>query len=537
MTTKSRLTTTLALALSPLLLAALAPPQDKQANPALPQTAPDPRPQSAIPLPAYHAKIKQEFQTSDRCVACHNGLKTSTGEDVSIGIDWQASAMANSARDPYWQASIRREAIDHPQATAEIEDDCSTCHMPVLHFTNRDAGRKTEVFKHFPLQTPPKGSRAAADGVSCAVCHQAEPDNLGTPDSLNGNLKFAKLLSTMPRPEYGPFVVDTGHQSIMEASTGGFLPKQGDQLRDPSLCGTCHTLTTKALAPDGTVIAHFPEQRPFQEWQHSQYSAKDTAAYQTCQQCHMPEVKEAAPVTALYGPLREGMHRHVFVGGNFVLTGMLQDHRDDLATVAQPDELRAEVDRTRKFLETQAARVEILHPASTANGIRFDVHAENLTGHKLPTAYPSRRVWLHVTVRDANNRIVFESGHLNADGSITGNANDTDPLRYEPHFTEITNPDQVEIYEPILGDQHGKVTPACSTPSPTSRTTASSPPALTNPPPPKKSASTATPPKTPPSTTTAAPSATTSPHPTPTALCTSPSSSSTSPSATAGPTT
>src|SRR5690349_24376959 len=73
-----------------------------------------------------------KFQTSDRCLACHNGLTTAGGKDVSIGLDWRASMMANSARDPYWQASVRREAIDHPESKAAIEDECSGCHMPVV---------------------------------------------------------------------------------------------------------------------------------------------------------------------------------------------------------------------------------------------------------------------------------------------------------------------------------------------------------------------------------------------------------------------
>ncbi|HEX6493876.1 MAG TPA: hypothetical protein VF018_00240, partial [Acidobacteriaceae bacterium] len=76
-----------------------------------------------------------EFRTSDRCVACHNGLKTKAGEDISIGFAWRASVMANSSRDPYWQSSVRRESIDHPGSQAAIEDDCSTCHMPLTHFT------------------------------------------------------------------------------------------------------------------------------------------------------------------------------------------------------------------------------------------------------------------------------------------------------------------------------------------------------------------------------------------------------------------
>ena len=50
-----------------------------------------------------------DFRTSSRCITCHNNLKTAKGEDVSIGMEWRAGIMANSARDPYWQGSVRRE--------------------------------------------------------------------------------------------------------------------------------------------------------------------------------------------------------------------------------------------------------------------------------------------------------------------------------------------------------------------------------------------------------------------------------------------
>ena len=95
---------------------------------------------------------------------------------------------------------------------------------------------------------------------------------------------------------------------------------------------------------------------------------------------------------------------------------------------------------------------------ATPNGLAVDVHVQNLGGHKLPTAYPSRRAWLHFAVRDGNGLVVFESGALNPDGSIAGNDSDEDPLKFEPHYREITSSQQVEIYEPILKDSDGKVT-------------------------------------------------------------------------------
>src|SRR5438445_7565087 len=236
----------------------------------------------------------------------------------------------------------------------------------------------------------------------------------------------------------------------MHSSTATYFPTRGDHMRDAGLCGSCHTLYTAALGPKGEKLAKFPEQMPFQEWQHSDYAPK-----QTCQDCHMPVVNEAVAVTALYGQPREGTHRHVFVGSNFVMEGMLQDHRDELATEALPEEIDAAMKRTAEFLKTQAAKVTITRVDATPNRLAVDVHVENLGGHKLPTAYPSRRAWLHFVVRDGGGRPVFESGAIKADGSIQGNDNDADATKLEPHYMEIRRADEVQIYESVLGDPNG----------------------------------------------------------------------------------
>jgi hypothetical protein len=404
-------------------------------------------------IAASHPDPHDDFHTADRCVACHNGLKTPQGEDISIGLQWRASVMANSSRDPYWQASIRRESIDHPDASVDAQDECSTCHMPAQHLIDKAAGKKTEVFARFPLLRKHERDAFAEDGVTCSVCHQIERKGLGTPQTFNGNVEVAGVGNQNHREEYGPFLPDAGHKAVMQSSTKGFVPQQAIHIRDSALCGSCHTLITTVRGPGGKAMGQFPEQMPYQEWQHSDYNKK-----QSCQSCHMPQVSEAVPVTALYGPNRVGMHRHVFIGGNFLLQGLLNEHREELDVAAQPEELQAAVNRTSEFLRTQSAKVELLDIRKMADGLSFVVKAENLTGHKLPTAYPSRRAWLHVTVKDGAGRTVFESGALNPDGSIVGNDNDADPLKFEPYYSEITSPEQVEIFEPILGDSQGHVT-------------------------------------------------------------------------------
>jgi hypothetical protein len=394
-----------------------------------------------------------QFLTSDRCVACHNGLATPSGTDVSIGFHWRATIMANSSHDPYWQGSVRREVTDHPESQPKIEDECSVCHMPITRYEAKLRGKTGEIFAHLPISTDDTEHRQAADGVSCSVCHQITKEKLGTPESYNGGFVVHPPDADGLRTEYGPFEIQKGRITIMRSSTEGYHPDKSDHIRDSELCATCHTLKTEALGAGGKVIGALPEQMPYPEWLHSDYRNK-----QSCQDCHMPEIKEPVQVARVLGELREGARVHSFVGGNFFMLNMLNRYRGELSVSALPPELQNGVEATLELLRTRTASVAIENVTTVSGRLRADVVVRNKTGHKLPTAYPSRRAWLHFVVRDRDGRAVFESGALNPDGSIAGNDNDADPGRFEPHYTEISSADQVQIYESILGDENGHVT-------------------------------------------------------------------------------
>lgn len=409
---------------------------------------------AALPLVAAspHKKLDplDMFQTSDRCFACHNGMATSAGEDISIGLSWRPTMMANSSRDPYWQAGVRRESIEHPESKALIEDECSVCHMPMARTVSKAMGKEGEVFAHLPFDADKPMSKLAQDGVSCSLCHQIGPEKLGTRDSFVGGYVIDTTKPRGQRTEYGPFEVEKGHNRIMRTSTGGYVPEQGKHFRQSEICGTCHTLYTKALGANGQVVGELPEQMPYLEWYESQY--RET---KSCQACHMPVVKEEVPATRVLGVPREGVSRHVFQGGNFFMQRMLNQFRNELSVDALPQELDSAAMRTLEHLRRETANVSI-GEVTTGNGrLQFPVSVENLSGHKLPTAYPSRRVWVHLTVKDRNNQVMFESGALESSGLIRGNDNDLDALKYEPHYDEITSSDQVQIWEAIMVDQKG----------------------------------------------------------------------------------
>jgi len=115
------------------------------------------------------------------------------------------------------------------------------------------------------------------------------------------------------------------------------------------------------------------------------------------------------------------------------------------------------ISRAREMLQS-AVNIAFVS-ASVNNGVlEAQVKVQNNSGHKTPTGYPSRRMWLNFKVTDSNNNIVFESGRINADGSIVGADNDADNTVFEPHYDLVTSADQVQIYEPIMGDSDSNVT-------------------------------------------------------------------------------
>ena len=388
------------------------------------------------------------FRSASTCMACHDGITTPAGEDVSFGWLWQASMMAHAARDPYWQAAVRREIVDHPGASASIiENECTRCHMPMAHEQARSAGRSLALFEN--LAGAPKADPLAAEGVSCSLCHQITDAKLGDKASFTGGFVIdARAQPTM----FGPYEVPPGNVQVMRSAIGA-VPTKSVHVQRSELCATCHTLYTHARGENDEIVGEFPEQVPYLEWLHSDY--RET---RSCQACHMPEVAEPTRIASVVATERTGLSRHDFRGANFFVLGMLNRYRDELGVVAPPAAMDAAAERTRDFLQQDTARVAIASVAREGNRVVADVEVENLAGHKFPTAYPSRRAWLHVVVRDAAGAIRFESGRLLATGEIVGNDNDRDGARFEPHYTEIDSADQVQIYEPILGDHAGKVT-------------------------------------------------------------------------------
>ena len=400
-------------------------------------------------LPVDHNNF---FSGSGQCASCHTNLQDQSGEDVSIDTAWRSTMMANAARDPYWLATVKSEEIENPTITDAIEDKCSTCHMPLARTTVSFNGQKGAIFGAGFLNPNNEYHSLATDSVSCTLCHQIQPDNLGDPESFSGGFSIKQDQPDGARSIFGPFPTQQKLATIMQSGSG-FVPVQNPHIEDSALCGSCHTLYTPTINEDGEVVGEFPEQTAYLEWLHSDY--KDQ---QSCQDCHMPEANGKTKISNITKMVVSPFRKHLFVGGNVEILNLFRNYGVEMNLTSSSDQLDTTINRTLDLLQTQTATITVTNIQRVANFVNVDLLVQNITGHKFPTGYPSRRAWIHITIQDENGNLLYESGKSNPDGSIIENDNDLEPIKYEPHYEIIEKPNQVQIYESIIHDVEGNIT-------------------------------------------------------------------------------
>jgi hypothetical protein len=409
------------------------------------------------PLPAPATVDNDQFSTADRCAFCHTAsdtaLRDAAGRDVSPYSLWRRSMMGFSGRDPYWLAAFSHEIADNPAAKDTIEATCTRCHAPAAAVTLGKTGAHVQ-FDDITTATSNE-AHLAREGVGCAVCHQIKADNLGQASSFTGNY----LIGTN-RLMYGP------HQdpfTMPMQNNVNFTPTYSTHMTDSGLCATCHTVITRALDDKGNPTGpEVPEQVPYLEWQNSTFSAGATAV--SCQGCHMPTTDEDGKFISTkisnrppFIDPRNPIGRHLLVGGNAYMLGLLAENAAWTGTDVPQSEL-LESEQYAKGMIATAATIRITK-ATRANGeLALEVAVDNHSGHKFPTAYPSRRAWIRLTVKDTAGTVIFDSGRHDDQGRII----DPKGQRIDgatvvlPHLDEITSDTQVQVYESVMSDASGK---------------------------------------------------------------------------------
>lgn len=383
------------------------------------------------------------FPPSSACEGCHsadpngNAMVNILGEDVSFISDWEATMMANSAKDPYWIAKVAHEVYINPDQKNQIETSCTSCHAPMGHYTSILRGDPHYLMEDLYADT------IGLEGVSCGSCHKIAEENLGT--LLGGQLNIDTA-----RVVYGPFTLPFAPPMQQFV---GFEPLYSDHVSSSELCASCHTLVIESLDLDGQATGNvYIEQATYHEWLNSMYSANDLS----CQSCHLPVLEEPVVVSANYQFLEPRPHysQHELVGGNVTMLQMMKTYRDTLNITADTSNFDRTISKTLKMLQQKSLNADLDYLGSTSDTLLFEYTIENKAGHKFPSGFPSRRAFVEFLLIDTDQGdTVFHSGGYNEDFELIAHNED-----FEPHYDFISKEDQVQVYELVPADINGDFT-------------------------------------------------------------------------------
>lgn len=416
------------------------------------------------------------FARAQVCALCHDNspraqaMRDAEGRGIAPFDLWRSTMMANAARDPFWRAVVAAEVAATPAQRIAIEAKCARCHLPMAEVAT---GRTPPGHAGLAalLDCDCDRSQLAQDGVSCTVCHRIKPDGLGADESFSGGFRTeAEAIAYGPHAELFSFPM---------VRHSGFRPAAAAHVRNSALCGSCHTLETTTLDAEGRPTGDkLMEQSPYLEWRNSDFStereqpARDA---RSCQSCHAPTSDDDGraihtriahnPGGRDWPPIdgRSPFGRHLFVGGNTLVPAMLRDHATTLGTAAPAAAFDATIARARGQLEARTATIAITDVARHDDALRIGVTVANLAGHKLPTGFPSRRVWVRLVAKNAAGTVVFRSGAFDDRGRLLDGQGRVHAAELAggpvlPHYREIDDGREVQVYETVMADAEGEPT-------------------------------------------------------------------------------
>lgn len=343
-------------------------------------------------------KVREDqFISPDTCQDCHS----------EIYKMWQGSMHSKAFLDPMWQAATKL-FFDEAVTPGELLETkaCIKCHAPV--------GFRSYILNN-PGQDYSSVSGLPTEGIFCNWCHNISDmkhiGDAGYEMTTGGG-------EADPSTMLGP---------LKDAYSNVHPTKYSELHTRSEFCGLCHNVTHAASG--------LPLENTYTEWKESPYNTGDPETSVHCQDCHMRQ-RPGVPATGSterpdnpglasdYGPRRDHVATHYFVGANAIVTkltgaglnaGMAVErlkHAADLEIIKSPSYVR---DGSSRF------RIKVVNSGA---------------GHYLPTGRTEmRQMWLDIKVSDAAGNILLHSGYLDKDGAI-----DKDAV----------------IYHTVLGDGNGR---------------------------------------------------------------------------------
>ena len=344
----------------------------------------------------YHS---EDWTNSAKCKSCH--------EDIFD--QWADSNHKNlTSANPYYMVS---EALAAEDKGEEFRQWCMGCHNPSAVTTKQsktshgmngnflaneifEKGAKT-LLKDFKKH----GNFRLEEGVSCVTCHRITDAN------SKGNGDYTLDLTNRKKYSFEDSTSDTGQwlgEKFINSKPQIHKESYSKELyKDAKYCASCHNETSPF---NGKKIVS-----TFDEWEKSPFNnPKDPTKHKSCIDCHMTNLKdgEFSPLkgqSTKGGKVKKDIKVHYFSGSNHFLSGLKN---------------KTHKDQTIQLLKTSAKLDVDIKDGKLIIGVK-NVGA----GHHLPTGVADfRELWLDITVKDKEGKVVFESGKLKKDGDLGADA-------------------------------------------------------------------------------------------------------------------
>jgi hypothetical protein len=453
--------------------------------------------------PIFFAQLSSETQTfhpaasplvQDTCLGCHGILG-----QRQFGID---TLSASGKCEPFARDTVNATPYPPDDPVAKLAHygglardgiSCAACHHMVLG--NKDSG---------PVANLPQNV--------CVQQRQAElnPGFNGFAKTFTGSF-FVGATDRF----YGPF--DDPKTKPMNHALG-VDPAYNANVKTSELCGTCHTVHLPIMS-NGQPIGHVYEQLTYPEWAFSAYRTGTSpdgplpsgpgSLAQSCQDCHMPskdtagnpypskiaaiqersnfpEADNTLPPGDIDLPVRDGFAQHTLVGLNVFLLEMAQQFPELLGIrLLDPmlvDQGINSIPASEASMVDQALNktvaLSVGDVKNDGQSLSAKVTLVNHVGHKFPSGVGFRRAFVQFEVLDSSGVPLWSSGSTNSDGVIIDEKKkpiigelwwkndcsariEPDARLHQPHYQEITQQNQAQIYQELVSTPAANGTPVC----------------------------------------------------------------------------
>lgn len=344
----------------------------------------------------YH---NEDWTNSTKCKSCHS-------EIFSQWADSNHNHMAGS--NPYYMVM---ETLAGEDAGAEFRKWCMGCHNPSGLTTGLEKSThamdgnllRSEMFlsgaQSLNTDFSSHGNFRLEEGVSCVACHRIVDVN------ATGNASYSLDLTNRKR-----YALEDSKSNIGRWFGEKFInskPKEHKEsysnplYKESKYCASCHNEFHPKTAIK--IVS------TYEQWEKSPFNnPKDKTKHKSCIDCHMNNLQDGKFLpqkgsSTDGGEIKSNIKTHYFAGSNHFLIGLKNKTQEA---------------QTLQLLKT-SAKVDV-----DIKGSKLSVGVKNVgAGHNLPTGVADfRELWLDVTVKDANGKVVLSSGKLKADGNIEENS-------------------------------------------------------------------------------------------------------------------